>query len=141
MQPLGGERRRQRFRTEISIAQGPFGLIHGLQPSKAAHIVVDERGTGIHGKTHRGMGRRCFVSGPYEAAGHAQVYDQDHPFGEMRNDVFAPSVDGFECPSLQTGGEFPAWLAKDVRVKDPEAFDRLAGKRGAKSPDDGFDLW
>ena len=79
VQPSGGKGRRERFWAKTLIAQGPLRLLHGLQPSKTAHIVVDERGTGVQGKTHGWVRRRCLGSGPYEAAGHTEVYDQDHP--------------------------------------------------------------
>ena len=78
--------------------------------------------------------------GQDEAAGHAQVHDQDRTLGEVRDDVFAPPVDRFEHPTLQTGGKFPRRLAKHVRVQDPEMFNPFAGKCGAKAPDDGLDL-
>jgi len=140
MQLLCGIGRRERFGAEMSIAHRPFCPAHHFQRSKAAHVVVDEFGTGAQGKAHGGVGHRRLVSGEHEAAGHAQVHDQDRTFGEVRNNVFPPSVDGLEYTAPQAGGKIPRWFAKDVRVQNPEVFDGFAGKGGAKAPDDGFDL-
>jgi hypothetical protein len=141
VQPSSGKGRGERFWPETLIAQGPCRLIHGLQASETSHIVVDEHETVVEGKTRSGVSGACSVSGPDEAARHTKVYDQDHPFRQRQNDVFPPSLDGFEYPSPQTGGEIPGWLAQDVRVQNPYLFYRLTGKDRAKSPDDGFDLW
>ena len=140
MHPPGGKGRRERFGAKTSIAHGPFRPVHHLQRSKAAHVVVDELGTGAQGKAHGGVGHQRPVLGEHEAAGHAQVHDQDRTFGEVRNDVFPPSVNGFEYPAAQAGGKIPRWLAKDVRVQDPEVFDGLTGKGRAKASDDGLDF-
>ena len=88
-----------------SIAHGPFRLVHRLQRSKAAHVVVDEDGPRAQGKAYGGVGRPCLVLGQHEAAGHTQVHDQDRIPCEARNDVLPSPVNGFEYPAPQAGGK------------------------------------
>jgi hypothetical protein len=86
------------------------------------------------------VGGRCLVLGQHEPPGHTQVHDQDGIPSEARNDVLPSSLNGFEDPTPQTGGEIRRGLAKDVGVKDLEVLDRFSGELRAKAPDDGLDL-
>ena len=135
-----GEARREWFGAETPITLGPFRLVHHLQGSEAAHVVVDQHRAWAQGESYGGVSRPSLVPSQDEAAGHTKVHDQDRALGKVRDDVFPPSVDGLESSAPQTGGKIPRRLTNHVRVQHLEAFDRLSGQCGEEAANNRFDL-